>query len=507
MLAPYLVLALVVLGMCASSLDAAGNKKAAAAPQSAGPAETVSNRTSGDEPGNNSYVKSSSNTENGTLKAVNSRLPENGDLDEVISSSSSNAKNDPPLPSPTNVMTATITAQTEDHKSAAVADDDEENHEDRISLILDDAVRAKHGPVAFWLAYEATPQELQLLTDAESIQQQIDALSRELEETKRIVQGQHRTDVSIVADNRDVSLDAVRHYWSRKWSNQAPSFWQFPYWSTKEYQQKHTTQPRETTVMFLPVDDEVFLKQGLTHLRCRHHHDATHDAAEQQHSSEEHHHHQNNGALLTLEFSFSDAPDVVYPFMERHIQWSLPVSMAQRFETVEHHRFQASDMGDLLSEEALVEHRHLGNGTHVHFRPEVVDAAMESHDRNQQSGGVYDGPGSSIVREVLPHPSSFFYLFAPSQEHRRVSRKDWERVQSRLGALVRDVCHVTARFNAEDDVFVAHSSSEGVAKRTSHHSHPQEDFSIDHDDAYERWLREIDHDSAVFDQPRAVDEL
>jgi hypothetical protein len=502
--APCLILLWVTLGMCATSLDAAEiTPTVKAAPSATEPSnersDANSNRTNDTEVAhrfttNINRLEGATNvTHEATARKDLSKAidplakQQDGDLlDSVVSST----------PAPEEP------AETEEQRHIATLGENDD--EERISLISDDAMRSKHGPVAFWLAYEATPQELQRLNEAENIQLKIDAVSRELGESKRRFHRRHRADILRVSNRRDASLDQLPHYWSRKWAATASSFWQYPYWSPEDRQQRLSAQPQDVTAIYIPVNDEVFLKQGLTHLRCTHH-EATRDVeidADVHSTTSVSDYHDVNGAMLTIEFSFADAPDAVYPFVERHIHWTLPVSMAQRFETLEHHRVQSSD--DLDAADCSREDRRLGNGTRVNFRPEVIDAAIERLHREEQHRSNGNRASSSNVRDVFPHPLSFFYLFASADEHHRVSRKDWERIQSRLGALVRDVCLVTTRFDAEDGLT---SLPLATMPRTGHSESLEPNPNIDHEEAYHRWLSDVADDATVFDQDRHVIEL
>lgn len=396
------------------------------------------------------------------------------------------------------------TSDVSDESLVSAADDVERDDdaatarsEDRVSLVLDDAVRASQGPVAFWLKYEASAADLQRLVDAQLVQHHLDTVSSDLAERKRQIQHQHHVDTLHVANRRDSHLDTLPHYWSRKWSTEAASFWQHPYWSPKEVQAQHHRSPSAVTtktgvVAYLAVDDEIFLKQGLTHLRCTYHRDVNAETADA--AAGDHHHH--SGTLLTLAFLFSDVPNMVYPFVERQILWSLPVSTAQRFSTFEHSMSSFSANSDDLGASAG-EERHLGNGTRIHFRQEVVDDVLKQL-LDEQHSELDGGSPVPTPQVVYPNPRSFFYLFASAEEHARLPRSDWVRLQSRFGSLVRDVCDVTCRFNAHDDGYtVSRAPSKAETSEVSKDHDTQRDT---HDDAYDRWLQEMANDAAVFAQ-------
>lgn len=377
--------------------------------------------------------------------------------------------------------------------------------DDRFALVQDDAVRATQGPIAFWLRYEATPKQLELFHQAEHVQHQIDDTSRELGEQKRNEQQSFKVQQEALLESRDGWLDSVPHYWSRRWTTMAPSFWQYPYWSTLAMQRAHVLAPSDE-VLYVPVDDEVFLKHSLSHLRCRYH-DAHisdsssgsgDDGARHMHEDGERGgaHRSDHGALLTLEFSFTDAPDSVFPFTERNIRWTLPVAMAQRFGTIEH-RFQPAGLMDAV---VAKEDRYLGNGTRLRFRPEVVDAALRGflhHEAAPSRPGVKGTSSSGGAtasathpKSVFPNPQSFFFLFGPQEQHETMSRDQWVRHQSRLGALVRDVCHITSRCCEDSD------------------ETPHEDTAKDHASSFEEWLAQVDQDAETLDRVAVpVDEL
>lgn len=272
----------------------------------------------------------------------------------------------------------------------------------------DDELASTTGVSGFWLAYEATKEDIAAITAAEQVQHSIDLLSLEMEMKRSAIREAYLAQRRHHESTRDAALDRIPMFWSQLLDKQK-GFREHRYWMSLDDQNawvaasRNATDDRLSSIAFVPIDDEAMLRMALGKLRMLRI-DGTHEADE-------------GFDVIKIELSFGDAPSYVSPMVSRQLHKTIAVSPTHRFASF------GSDAGD-DADTMIAKGRSLG----------LASSSLEwSYETWQQFQD-----GGAPVR-LTPVPGSFFELFAASNHLDELSLSEWKALQVRLGSFFEDV--------------------------------------------------------------------